>query len=140
MQTPDEIKKIIAENDSLKVQLQELNEILSIREEEIQILNQNVADIAVLRSQIDGQQQGINSLKNHLTKKELQAIGAYSREQDLEKELVDASKLLQDYGKLKQDYAYILTQVNDLEDRVVEMNKRNAELEKSIEQNKLNLK
>jgi DNA repair exonuclease SbcCD ATPase subunit len=132
MLTPDQIQKIISENDYLRVQLKELNEILSLREEEIQILTQNAFDITELRSQLDGQQQGISTLQNHLTKKEQQALGAANREQDLEKELIDASKLLQDYHKLKQNYAYILTQVNDLEERLVEMNKRNAELEKLI--------
>jgi DNA repair exonuclease SbcCD ATPase subunit len=132
MLTPDQIKKIIAENDSLRVQLQEANEMLNLREEEIQILTQNAFDITELRSQLDGQQQGISTLQSHLTEKEQQALGAANREHELENELIDASKLLQDYCKLKQNYAYILTQVNDLEDRLVEMNKRNAELEKLL--------
>jgi chaperonin cofactor prefoldin len=132
MLSQEQINKLISENDYLRVQLKEANEILALREEEIEILEQNAADITELRSQLDVQLTHTQSLQNIIGTKQQQAVGAANRERELEDELIDASKLLKQYSELQQQYTHILIQVKDLEERLVEMNKRNAELEKQL--------
>ena len=94
MLTDEQIKKIISENDYLRVQLKEVNEMLALREEEIEILVTSANDTTQLRSQLEMQLVQTESLQNNITQKKQQALGAANREQDLENELVDASKLL----------------------------------------------
>ncbi|MBP6431852.1 MAG: hypothetical protein KA319_08805 [Ferruginibacter sp.] len=132
MLSQEQINKLISENDYLRVQLKEANEILTLREEEIEILEQNAADITELRSQLEVQLTHTQSLQNIIGTKQQQAIGAANRERELEDELIDASKLLKQYSELQQQYTHILIQVKDLEERLIEMNKRNAELEKQL--------
>ena len=129
MLTNEQIQKILSENDHLRVQLNEANEILALREEEIEILKQNDTDIAELRSQMEGQLNQAHSLQNIIGQKQKQAFGAAKREQELEDELIDASKLLHKYSDLKQHYTHLSIKINDLEEQLVVMNKRNETLE-----------
>lgn len=132
MLSNEQIQKILSENDHLRVQLNEANEILALREEEIEILKQNDADIAELRSQMEGQLNQAHSLQNIIGQKQQQAFGAAKREQELEDELIDAAKLLHQYSDLKQQYTHLVTKVNDLEERLAEMNKRNEILQNLV--------
>jgi hypothetical protein len=130
MLSQEQINKLISENDYLRVQLKEANEILALREEEIEILEQNAGDITKLRSQLELQLNHEQSLQNIIATKQQQAVGAANRERDLEDELIDASKLLKQYSELQQQYTHLLIQNKDLEERLLEMNKRNEELKK----------
>lgn len=132
MLTQEQIKKLISENDYLRVQLKEANEMLALREEEIEILEQNAGDIAKLRSQLELQLNHEQSLQNIIANKQQQAAGAANRERDLEDELIDASKLLKQYSALQQQYTHLLIQNKDLEERLLEMNKRNEALRSSL--------
>lgn len=132
MLSQEQINKLISENDYLRVQLKEANEMLALREEEIEILEQNAADITELRSQLEVQLNHAQSLQNIIGTKQQQAVGAANRERELEDELIDASKLLKQYSELQQQYTHLLTQNKDLEERLVEMNKRNEALEKQL--------
>jgi chromosome segregation ATPase len=132
MLSQEQINKLISENEYLRVQLKELNEMLALREEEIEILEQNAGDITKLRSQLELQLNHEQSLHNIITTKQQQAVGAANRERDLEDELIDASKLLKQYGELQQQYTHLLIQNKDLEERLLEMNKRNEELKKQF--------
>jgi hypothetical protein len=132
MLSQEQINKLISENDYLRVQLKEANEMLALREEEIEILEQNAGDITVLRSQLELQLNHEQSLQNIITTKQQQAVGAANRERDLEEELIDASKLLKQYSELQQQYTHLLIQNKDLEERLLEMNKRNEALKSSL--------
>ncbi|MBL0145344.1 MAG: hypothetical protein IPP48_05915 [Chitinophagaceae bacterium] len=135
MLTEQQIKQLMPENESLRVQLNEANEILTLREEEIEILKQNAFDITELRSDMDGKLNQLQSLQNIIGQKQQEAQGAANREKELEDELIDAAKLLRQYSELKQQYTYLTTQLLDLEARLTEMNKRNAALEQKLENN-----
>ena len=132
MLTEEQIKKIISENDYLRVQLKEANEMLALREEEIDILIQSATDTTELRSQLEMQLIQAQSLQNIIGQKQQQAFGAANREKDLEDELVDASKLLRQYSELQQRYTQLLVQNKDVEERLIEMNKRNEQLIKLL--------
>jgi hypothetical protein len=129
MLTEEQIKKIISENDYLRVQLKEANEILALREEEIEILTSTANDTVQLRSQLEMQGIQAQSLQENITKKQQQALGAANREKELEDELVDASKLLKQFAEMQQKYTHLVIQNKDLEERLVEMNKRNETLQ-----------
>jgi hypothetical protein len=64
MLTQEQLNKIISKNEYLRVQLKEANEMLTLREEEIEILEQNAADITQLRSHLKIEQLNSQSLQN----------------------------------------------------------------------------
>ncbi len=128
MLSQEQINKLISENEFLHVQLKELNEMLALREEEIEILTSSANDTTQLRSQLELQDVEKKSLQDSITQKQQQAQGAANREKDLEDELVDASNLLKEYAALQQKYTHLLIQNKDVEERLAFMNKRNDEL------------
>jgi chromosome segregation ATPase len=132
MLTTEQIQKIITENEHLRIQLNEVNEILALREEEIEILKQHGDDIAALRSQLELQLIQTQSLENTIAKKQQQVLGGANREKELEDELIDASLLLKEYAELKQKYTHIVVQITDLENRVEELTKRNELLQNQL--------
>jgi dynactin complex subunit len=79
MLNQEQINKLISENDYLRVQLKEANEMLALREEEIEILEQNAGDITELRSQLEVQLNHAQSLQNIIGTKQQQAAGAANR-------------------------------------------------------------
>jgi predicted nucleic acid-binding Zn-ribbon protein len=132
MLTTEQIQKIITENEHLRIQLNEVNEILALREEEIEILKQHGDDITALRSQLELQLIQTQSLENTIAKKQQQVLGGVNRERELEDELIDAANLLKEYSELKQKYTHIVVQITDLENRVEELTKRNELLQNQL--------
>lgn len=130
MLTQEHVKQLMQENELLQVQLEDLNMILSEREEELQLLKQNAADATELRSQLDIRLDELHSMQNHLGQKEQQAQGAEEREFELQQELTQAARLQQQYNELVTHYSYIQAQLNDLQLRLEELNTRNLQLQK----------
>jgi chromosome segregation ATPase len=130
MLSPEHVKQLVQENELLQVQLEELNMILSEREEELQLLKKNARDATELRSQLDGRLDELHSLQNHLGQKEQQALGAEEREFELQQELTEAARLQQQYNELLTHYGYIQAQLNDLQLRLEELNASNLQLQK----------
>src|SRR5436190_21882029 len=80
MLTEEQIKKMISVNESLQVQLEDLNAILLEREKEIDSLKKEHAETTALRSKLDGQLSEIESIQNRLGEKQQKVLGAQERE------------------------------------------------------------
>ena len=76
MLTEDQIKRLVSSNDSLQVQINDLNYMLAERERELQQLQSELAQATSLRSQMDGQQAEIESIQDKLGQRQMQAKGA----------------------------------------------------------------
>jgi chromosome segregation ATPase len=129
MLSGEHVKQLVQENEYLQAQLEDINMVLTEREEELQLLKQNAIETAELRSRLDLQLEELHSMQNHLGEKEQQAEGAEEREFELQQELTEAAKLQQQYNEQVMHYTYIQTQLNDLLLRVEELNSRNLELQ-----------
>ena len=129
MLSQDQLKELIAENDSLQVHLEEANTILSIREEELAILKDSAAGAVELQSRLDIQLEDLNSMQNLIGEKEQQAEGAEERELELQQELTQAARLQQQYNNLLQEYTYLQAQLIDAEEQLAELKKRNLLLQ-----------
>ena len=70
MLSEDQVKKIISANESLQVQLADVNAILAAREHEIEFLSAELAESTTLRSKLDGQLDQIESIQNQIYKKQ----------------------------------------------------------------------
>ena len=129
MLSPEQLNRLITENESLQVQIQELNDILSEREQELEILKENAAAVAELRSMLDVQLDELQTMQNHIGEKQQQAEGAVERELELEQELTAAARLQQLYNDLVQQYAYSQSQLTDIQAQLEELESRNLLLQ-----------
>ena len=128
MISEDQLYRLIAENESLQVQIKELNEILAQREEELELLKENASRAAELRSMLDVQLDELQAMQNHLGQKQQQVEGAAERELELELELTEAAKSQQMYNDLVQQYAYTESQLVDIQVQLSELDSRNRQL------------
>ena len=124
-----QIQQLMAENESLQVQLQDLEYILKEREQEIAELKAGNATDAELRSLLDIQYDELQLMQNRIGKHQQKAAGAEEREFELQQELTQAVKLEQQYRDLFKQYTYINTQLEDLQEELAKVKKKNAMLQ-----------
>ena len=129
MLSAEQIQQLITENESLQVQVNDLNYILAEREQEIAELKQNNTTDAELRSMIDMQLDELHLMQNRIGKQQQLAAGAEEREFELQQELTQAAKLQQQYSELFQQYTYINTQLDDVQQELIKVKKRNGMLQ-----------
>jgi len=129
MLSEEQIKKMISVNESLQVQLEDLNAILLEREKELDTLKKEHAETTALRSKLDGQLGEIESIHSLLGEKQQKVLGAQEREIELQQELTEAARLQQKYNDLVQQYAYLDTQFTDIHAQLAEVNERNLQLQ-----------
>jgi len=130
MLSADQIQQLITENESLQVQVNDLNYILNEREEEIAALKKAASAAAELRSMVDTQLDDMQLMQNHIGKQQRQAMGAEERELELQEELTQAIKLQHQYNDLFQQYTYVSTQLADIQEELLTIKKRNSMLQK----------
>lgn len=129
MLSKEQILQLVSENESLQAQVQELNEILEIREEEISELKKNTKEDAELRSLVDMQLDELQLMQNRIGRHQQQAEGAEERELDLQQELTEAAQLQHQFADLFQQYTYSSTQLADVQEELVKVKKRNNMLQ-----------
>jgi chromosome segregation ATPase len=131
MFTEEQIKRLVSVNDSLQVQIEDLNMVLTEREKELEILKKNLADAIAMQSKQEGQLAEIESIQDKLGQKQKQAIGAEERELELKQELNEAARVQVKYDELAQQYAYLQTQYEDVRMQLAEVNQRNYQLQQT---------
>ncbi len=131
MLSEEQIKKIISANESLQVQLADINLVLAAREEEIKVLNTELAQSTALRSKLDGQLVEIESIQNKLGENQQAAKGAEEREIELHQELTEMAFLNKQYNELLQDYAYLQSQFKDILAQLNALQQQNLQLEQA---------
>lgn len=131
MLTEEQIKKIISANESLQVQLDDANNMLEARNQEISVLVEELNDTTALRSRLEGQLDEIESFQNRLGEKQKAVQGAEAREFELHGELTEMAALKKEYDELLQDYAYLQSQYKDVRAQLEALVERNFDLEKS---------
>lgn len=134
MLSADQIQQLITENENLQVQVNDLNYMLSEREEEIAELKKTSSAAAELRSMLDTQLDDMQLMQNHIGKQQRQALGAEERELELQQELTQAIKLQHQYNDLFQQYTYVSTQLADVQEELAAVKKRSSMLQKIVVQ------
>ena len=130
MITNEHLQQLILENELLQVQLADVNMVLSIREEELQLLKKNEADATELRSQLDARLDELYHMQNQIGEKERKVTGVEEREYELQLELTEAARLQEQYNELVKHYTYMQNQLSDLQLHLEELNTRNLQLQK----------
>lgn len=129
MLSADQIQAIQVQNQSLQAEVQELNEILAIKEEELAELRKKGDENAALRSMVDIHLEELQFMQNRIGKHQQKAAGAEDREMELHEELTQAAKVQHQYNDLLRQYTYISTQLDDVEEELTKVKKRNTMLQ-----------
>lgn len=134
MLSPAQIQQLIAENESLQVQINDLNYMLSEREEEIALLKKRASAATELRSTLDSQLDELHLMQNQIGQQQRKAAGAEERELELHQELTQAIQLQHQYNDLLKQYTYANTQLADMQEELASLKKRTGMLQKIVVQ------
>ena len=121
--TEAELKAFISEQKSMQAQLEEANTILSIREEELELLRIKTQKYAEKKSLLEGKETELQSLQVKLQQQNQERLGGEEREKELEKELQDSLAIYRQYAELFQNYTNVRVQLEDLESQLGEFKK-----------------
>lgn len=129
MLNEQQIQLLIKENEALQNQVKELEEILALREEELELLRQQAAEAGALRSQLDLRLEELGSMQNLIGQQQRKTAGAQQRELELQDELIDSIQMLHQQKDLRQQYIYANTQLEDLQAELAVLKKKNTTLQ-----------
>jgi hypothetical protein len=130
MLSPGQVQQIMAENESLQLQLRALNAVLAQREQQIGELKRMVSAATELQSRLDSKQYEIQDMQNRIGKQQQLTAGAAERELELELELGESIKLAHQYKDLLKQHTYLSTLLADAQEELVSVKKRNSMLQK----------
>lgn len=143
MVSPDVVKKLMSENEFLQVQLQDVNEMIAIREEELGILREKSRKAVETKSQLEGVYEEITYMQNLIGKQNQKAEGAISREMSMEEEMLESMRLEKEYYTIRDQYQSASTALQDIKlqlgeasliyKQLFDANKKIAELESKLD-------
>lgn len=143
MLSNDEIQHLKSENELLRIQLDDITEIINIREEELEILRKKAANTVLLQSTLDGNLEEISQMQEIIGEKQLKISGALKREIAMENEIIQSLDMEKEFYNIKNKYESARAAITDLDNELAETGSlyrqlavtisKVAELESSLE-------
>ena len=141
---PDSLlQQLISENELLQIQLQDVNEMIQVREEELEILRNTAAHAVLLQSSLDMNLDEFYSLQDVIGNQQKDAEGSAKREASLEEELVQSINMETEFYNIKDQFESTKAALMDVQSemdtvaslykQIAELTTRVAELESSHE-------
>jgi chromosome segregation ATPase len=143
MLSNDEIQQLKSENRLLQIQLNDINEMINIREEELDILRKKAAYTISLQSTLDGNLEEIVQMQSYIGEQQRKVAGSVRREAAMENEIVQSLEMEKEFYTMRDKYESARAAITDLDNELAETssmyrqlaasNTRVAELESSLE-------
>ena len=143
MLSTDEIQQLKSENDLLQIQLDDITEMINIREEELAILRRKAAYTVELQSTLDGNLEEISQMQHFIGDQQKKMAGAAKREAAMENEIIQSLDMEKEFYNIKDKYTSAKAAITDLDNELAETSSlyrqlatsiaRVAELESSLE-------
>ncbi len=143
MLSEDEIQQLKSENELLRLQLQDITEMINIREEEIHILRQKAAFGVELQSTLDGNLEEITQMQQFIGEQQRKVAGAAKREAAMENEIIQSLEMEKEFYTIREKYESAKAAITDLDNELADSTtmyrqlsasiSRVAELESSLE-------
>lgn len=141
---PDSLlQQLISENELLQIQLQDVNEMIQVREEELEILRNTAAHAIQLQSRLDMNLDEFYSLQDVIGNQQQDAEGSAKREASLEEELMHSINMETEFYNIKDQFESTKAALMDVQSemdtvaslykQIAELSTRVAELESSHE-------
>lgn len=142
MLTEKQIKQLKGENELLLLQLEDVNEVIKQREQELEELRRIANKAREMQSQLDMNLLEFEQMQNSIGEKQQQAQGASVRMEELEKELYSSIKIENRYNNMLNEHislqANLLDTSNELE-QAAALYKKVRELKSSLAQTQSSL-
>ena len=137
------LQHLKSENELLQIQLQDVNDMIRVREEELDILRKTASHAVELQSRLDINLDEFYQMQDHIGDQQDYAEGAAKREASLENELLQSIQMETEFYNIRDELASnkaALSDINNEMDKVPSMYKeiailktRVAELESRVE-------
>jgi dTDP-4-amino-4,6-dideoxygalactose transaminase len=114
------IQQLKSENALLHVQLNDLDELIRIREEELEILRTKAAQVAALQSNLDENIYQLEQMQLFLGDQERQVAGANRRELSMETEMIESLQMEKDYYTLSDKLKSTRAALEDVSEQFAE--------------------
>lgn len=129
MLTADQVRKLISENELLQVQLADVNEVLAIREEELDLLRTKSGKMVELQSTLDNNLEEFSYMQHVIGKHQQNAEKATRREMEMERELLEGIRMEKEYYSIRDKYQSTSTALLDVNQQLNEIPLINRDLE-----------
>lgn len=143
MLSTDDFQQLQSENELLKIQLNDISEMINIREEEVDILRKKAASAVLLQSTLEGNLNQIAQMQLLIGEQQKKAAGALKRETAMEEEVIRSIEMEKSYYTLQEKLDSNKAALKDLDNELAETASlyrqlsatmsRVAELESSLE-------
>ncbi|MEP6713099.1 MAG: hypothetical protein ABJA37_11810 [Ferruginibacter sp.] len=119
MITEKQLQQLKAENELLISELEEMNELIKLKEQELEELKNNATNIKEMQSRLDMNLLQFEQMQNNIGQKQQEAEGASLRMEELEQELYNSIKIENRYNNILDEHvslqANLLDTNNELE-------------------------
>ena len=119
-----------AECESFKAQLEEYLYIISLRDKEIESLQQRLSENNASKSNTDAQEEELQTLQNHIHRLKVKVSDGTGLERQVN-EAVNAEYELEDS---QQQITYLQTQIETLQEQLSDLTQRNLLLQQQLSQ------
>src|SRR5687768_13504739 len=114
MLSDEQIQKLKAENDLLQMQLADVNYMISIREDELEILRSKAQHAVKLQSQLEGTFNELGRMQNFISEKQQLLEAAKRREFAMENEIIGSISIEQEYHDVKSKFESATAALDDI--------------------------
>jgi hypothetical protein len=129
MLTPQQQEKLLVENKSLYIQLQDANYMLGERENELALLKNQMNATAAFNSEVNLQNDEVNSLKLQLNEAQQKTTAALSIQNEMQVDLKNVDKEWAQFEALQKQHNHALMQLEDLQIEVNDLKTKNKVLQ-----------
>lgn len=120
MLSTDDLQQLQSENELLKIQLNDISEMINIREEEVDILRKKVANAVLLQSTLEGNLNQIAQMQLLIGEEQRKAAGATRRETAMEEEVIRSIEIEKSYYTLQEELDSNKVALKDLDNELAE--------------------
>ena len=103
MLSTGDLQQLQSENELLKIQLNDISEMINIREEEVDILRKKAANAVLLQSTLEGNLNQIAQMQLLIGEEQRKAAGATRRETAMEEEVIRSIEIEKSYYTLQEE-------------------------------------
>ena len=115
------LQQLKSENELLQIQLQDVNDMIQVREEELEILRKTAAHAVLLQSRLDMNLDEFYQMQDHIGNQQQYAEGAAKREASLETELLQSIEMETQLYNMKDQFASTKAALADLNNEMNSM-------------------
>ncbi len=143
MLSEEEIQKLISDNEYLQIQINDLNEMLEIRNEQVEVLRSKNRKMSEMQSTLENNLEEFSYMQ-HFIEKQQQKVKQYAiREEVMETELIESISIEKEYYTIRdqfesknvalQDVNNQLDEIPALTKELAQEKRKTAELESSFD-------